>query len=245
MLSDEPPSLLALYSAKLLDALAQIPALYHELDVLISKKLAARNHVVEGEQCLPTAVQELLNRSLRLRDDVHSQRRQWRAGHAECEFSSNLHAAIASTQPYPCTTVIHFSSLPVANAFTLYNAIMMLISQFVISSNSLLSPYDINIVEEEAAITEIPYVVTEILKSIDYHLLFAHTAATSVSGASGIGNFYLLFPIRVAYRALLQSDCPQDISKRLWLEDVLRIIKNRAGPWMSNGRIFNPREQKI
>ena len=63
-----------------------------------------------------------------------------------------------------------------------------------------------------------------------------------MAGAYGPHNFYLLLPIRVAYRALARSESPKDVAKRLWLEDVLGIIKDRAGTWMSNDQIFGDRK---
>jgi hypothetical protein len=77
--------------------------------------------------------------------------------------------------------------------------------------------------------------------SIDCHFSFTDPAVASVSGISGPRNTYLILPLRIAHRALSQSESPEDVSRRLWLEDVMSIIRSRAMPWTSNEQIFGAR----
>jgi hypothetical protein len=100
----------------------------------------------------------------------------------------------------------------------------------------------INDTSTNLASEEISASTTEILKSIDYHFPFTQASATSIDGTSGPRNFCLLFPLRVAYQVLSQFNSPQDVLKREWLEDVLYIIRGRAGAWMSNDQIFDAKK---
>jgi hypothetical protein len=77
-----------------------------------------------------------------------------------------------------------------------------------------------------------------ILKSMDYHIPFAQSEATSTAEDSGPRNFDLLFTLRVAHKALSGSRSLQAMYQKLWLEDVFDMINDRAGPWASNHQIF-------
>ena len=117
MLNDDDQSFPSSALAYLLEALAQIPALYHEQDIIVSGLAAQvpdKAASSAGSFYASSPVRALLNRSLSLRNDVCSQRTQWIASHPGYAFSSTPCTAIPSTQPYPCTVVTHFSSLQVA-----------------------------------------------------------------------------------------------------------------------------------
>jgi hypothetical protein len=219
--------------ACLLDSLAQIPTLYHERDALVSRQSVKYSKVTGGAGGFDTSavIRELLDRSQILRCDIHLQRTQWETSSPE---------SIASTTPSLCNTATQFYSLQDANAFTLCNALLILVDQFIISLYDLLPTHDIDMAAKESASAHISTAVVAIVQSIDYHLPFTHPSTASIAGASGPSNFYLLFPIRVAHRILSQSESPKDVSTKLWLDDVLAVIKGRAGPWMSNEKIFTP-----
>lgn len=155
---------------------------------------------------------------------------RWKASHPQSEFPSLPQKIVPSKNPYPSMVVSHFSSIQVAGMFTLYQAVVILFNQFI----SSLSP-----LHEEAASEQIATSTTDILKSIDFHLSHAEASSSSAFGTSGLRNIYLLLPLRVAYRVLSQSNKAQDLSKKLWLEDVLHFISSRAGPWMSTKHIFD------
>jgi hypothetical protein len=229
----------------LLDALAQLSALYSEQDLIISGHGSHSPEMVAtsaDRPCCASAAQSLLDRSLHLLDDIRSQIAQWGASNTDSEFPSLPCNYIPSSQPCPCTVVTHFSTLHVANVVTFYNAVLILINQFVISMYKLLPVTVLSTVANGSASDQISVAVVDILKSIDYHIPYTQTTAISPEGASGPRNFYLLFPIRIAHRTLSQSKSPQDITQSLWLEDVLNSIVNRAGPWVSNKKIFGARE---
>ena len=230
--------------ACLLDGLAQLSTFYSEQDMIISGQSPHSPEMVgtsdDSPWCAPLA-QSLLDRSLGLLDDVRSQIAQWRASNTVSEVSSLPCNYIPSTQPYPCTVVTRFSTLAVANVVTFYNAVLILINQFVISMYKLVPLTALNNIGSSSASNQISIAVVDILKSIDYHIAYTQTTALSAEGSSGPRNFYLLFPIRIAHRALSQSKSPQDITRSLWLEDVLSFIVNRAGPWASNKKIFGAR----
>ncbi|KAH8199526.1 hypothetical protein TruAng_006277 [Truncatella angustata] len=214
--------------AYLLDALAQIPALYHEHDAILSRQSANLLGQTTSEinrREASTSVQALLGRSLSLRDDIHVQDAYWTASNPKFKLFSVSRAIETSTPPYPCKDKIHFSSLQAANVATLYDAVVILINQLVVSSLSLLPGSDVHVIVQAEASEQTSAAIIHIIKSVDFQL-------------SPPGNFYLLFPIRVAHRVLLQSQVPQDIAKRLWLEGVLCSIKERVGTWMSNDYIF-------
>jgi hypothetical protein len=194
------------------DALAQIPALYHERDAFEARQSVKSSTKETGstESLRPSAVvRALLDRSLRLREQICLQS-QWKLSHPDSDFPSIPCAAIPSKQPYPFTVVTHFSSLPMANVFTLYSSIIILINQFIISVYPFLPTCDVDIAAEESAAEQISAATIDIMKSIDYHLPFTESSATSVAGASGPRNLHLLFPMRVAHQVLARSESPQD-----------------------------------
>lgn len=229
---DQNPSTIAV--AYLWDSLAQIPELYHAKDAVQAFTDLTPSAGLATDDAsslhLLTKVQELLDRSLRIRDDISFQMMRWKAADPHSEFPTVPRALSLSKHPYPYAVVTHFSSMQAANTSTLYNAVVILINQYIISVCPLLT---------ESATEQISIATADILKSIDYHLSFTEISANRTLGSSGPRNVYLLFSLRVAYRVLSQSEGAQDIAKKLWLEDILRIINDRAGPWMSNRQIFS------
>lgn len=219
----------------LLDALAQIPTLYHERDIIVSarKELSALATSSE-ESPYSSRVRILLNRSLHILHDVRSKRTQWKYSHPNDDFPTLSHTNIPSSQPRPCTVVTHFSSLSAANASTLYSTVVILINQLLISMCQFLSLTEFDVL---SASGQISIAVIEILASIDYYLTSSNHTAMSAIGASS-SNFYL-FPVRVAYQALSQSASPEDVSRKVWLEDASVIIEGRMGPWASNKKLFH------
>jgi hypothetical protein len=144
--------------------------------------------------------------------------------------------------------VTHYSSLEAANMSTLHHALLVLINQVILSLYSLIPLSYLDLLTKAALSEQISAAVTEILKSIEYHLQFTEPSAksnrpaeSSLASASGPHNFCLLLPLRVACRALAPSESRDDIAKKVWLEDVLNIITFRAGTWMSNDQIFGAR----
>jgi hypothetical protein len=224
-----------------LDTLAQIPALYSERDTIASQlgTEAAPGPTNDASSLSsPSPARLLLNRSLRLLADIRSRRMQWKASHPESEFRTTPQTYIPLTRPCPCMVVTHFSSLHVANAFTFSNALVILLNKFVISMHELLPANDRGIFAAGPASEQILVAATDILESIDYHLQYTAPTTSNTLNGSGPRNFYLLFPMRIAYQALSQYELPQVVPMRLWLREVFHIIKGRAGPWASNDKIF-------
>jgi len=153
-------------------------------------------------------------------------------------ITHTITAAMPSKQPYPSDMITTFSSLEAANVYTLYNALLILINQFIITFYSLPSGCDTNTTAERSASEQISTATTNIVQSIHYHLTCRDPRNTATFAVSGHRNIYLLLPVRVAHRALSQMDTTQDASKRLWLEEVLDMVRGTGGPWMSNGHIF-------
>lgn len=145
----------------------------------------------------------------------------------------------------------HFSSLEAANVSTLHHAVVVLFNQLILALHSLVPLRVLDIPTKAAAYEQISASITEILKSIDYHLQFIapstdtrRSADSNLASASGPHNFCLLLPLRVVCRALARSDTSEDIAKKMWLEDVVDIIKIRYGTWMSNDEIFSARQKE-
>ncbi|KAF2666328.1 hypothetical protein BT63DRAFT_416715 [Microthyrium microscopicum] len=229
--------------AYLWDSLAQISALYQERDHLGSVPLSEVLPITmsdgnEQRQSWSKAHQTLLQKVTNFRDGMHLSRDLWKLSDPESEFLTTPSTAIPSAYPYPCTTVIHFTSLDFANVFTLYNALIILTNQLIVSIHRLTGTHNDDVSATVSALQEITDATMGIIQSVDYHLPFTESSTTVISGSSGPRNFHLLLPLRVAHRVLLQSECPHDVPKRLWLEDVQASIKSRAGPWMGNDRLF-------
>ncbi|KAH4181786.1 hypothetical protein HBI55_206810 [Parastagonospora nodorum] len=210
----------------LMDALAQISVLYHVRDKFVEGEATTDSG---GANAHLESIQALLDRALSIREDVSTQRNRWTAARQDSESLTIPCGAVPSTQPHPCSVVTQFSSLEAANASTFYNAVLIMINQFIVSVHALLPLHD----AQATALT--------LSSDIDYHLPFTDPAVASASGISGPRNIYLLLPLRIAHRALSQSESPEDVSRRLWLEDVMSVIRSRAMPWMSNEQIFGAR----
>lgn len=224
----------------LLDGLAQLPKLYNLQDTLVAampKDKAAHPDSVEPLGEAPSA-SLLLSTSLELLNDIQSKRALWMNIHPKSEFPSLPTASSSSSNSCPFSIVTHFSSLPVANAFTFYNCLIVLINRFIVSIHETYPPNSRDDLAKELALDQVCIASTNILRSIDYHLPYTLGGPASMAQGSGPRNFYLLLPMRVAYQALCESKAPDAVSKRLWLKDVFDIIKARAGPWASNEQIF-------
>ena len=219
----------------LLDALAQIPSLYHKLDAIVrdNKEACVSETSCEGSTH-PSRIRTLLNRSLRLLDDVRYTRTQWNCSHPVGGLPTLPFTNVSSLQPYPCAVVTHFSSLSAANAYTMCATIVILISQFVLTIYQLSPPTKL---EVSLAIDHISVAVMEILSSIDYYLTFANKTAITTVGACP-SSFYLL-PIRVTHQVLSLSKSPEDISRKIWLEDALLMIEGKRGAWTSNSKLLH------
>ncbi|KAH4215963.1 hypothetical protein HBI25_221940 [Parastagonospora nodorum] len=222
----------------LMDALAQISVLYHVRDKFVEGEATTDSG---GANAHLESIQALLDRALSIREDVSTQRNRWTAARQDSESLTIPCGAVPSTQPHPCSVVTQFSSLEAANASTFYNAVLIMINQFIVSVHALLPLHDAQATALTLSSEQISVAVTDILMSIDYHLPFTDPAVASASGTSGPRNIYLLLPLRIAHRALSQSESPEDVSRRLWLEDVMSVIRSRAMPWMSNEQIFGAR----
>jgi hypothetical protein len=228
----------ALVLSYLLDVLAQIPELYYEQDVLVlhRKQLSATN---SKEVSYLSRVRQLLDRTLNLLEYVRSKMRQWKSSHLDSIFTSLPCANILSSHPYPCMLVTHFASLADANVFNLYSSVVVLLSQLTLSLYKIIPFNELDMPEYDLVSDETSIAVLDILKSIDYFLTFSELTDPLKYGVSGQRSFYLLLPIRVAYRVLAQSTLPEHKSYRGWLEDVSSTIENGYGAWASNKNIFH------
>lgn len=224
----------------LLDALAQLPVLYSERDALVSvsKKQALEDPDRTSISYSAADVQSLLVSSLGLLDDIHAQRTRWMDLHPNSEFPSLPSADDYSTWPCPFPIVTHFSSLHLANAFAFYNCILILLHQFILSLYDLLPAEDRDALAGELATEQVSVAADEILRSIDYHLPFTIPGSGCRGHGAGSPNFYLVFPMRVAFKVISQFNTPDALSKKLWLKEIFDIIMGRAGPWASNKHIF-------
>lgn len=223
MLNEDQDPSSSLDFAYLLDVLAQLPSLYQESD-----KLASTQPPTDSTE---DNRDKLIGRSLHLRDDLCRFRSEWTVSHKEVDFSSISGEKIPSVEPYPFLVITQFSSLQAANSFTIYNALIILLNQFMISTFSLLPACEVEAVAGNLARKQLSAAIEEIIRSM-------HSQLSLTDHSSGSHNIYLLLPIRVAYQALLPSKSPQDVRKCRWLGSVLDFLKKGGGPWMSNGQIF-------
>jgi hypothetical protein len=222
----------------LLDVLAQIPKLYYEQDIIMSQYSLSSANSTE-EDSYSSGIQSLLNQPLELLGHIHSKMREWKSSHPN-SISSRLPCTnIPSSQPYPSTSVTYFSSINAANVSILYSSVVVLLNQLVFSLYQLLPLNNPNIDACRLASNQTSLAILDILKSIDYQLTFSEPAATFKSSVSSSRSFYLLLPIRIAHRVLAQSTLPENISQRIWLEDVSSFIEVKFGPWASNKNLID------
>lgn len=225
----------------LLDTLARLPALYEERDVLTSNWHTRTSEETPGicSSCPASDIASLLNKSRSFLNEIKASYAQWNARHpAEAYPSLPSSASGYSTHPCPFQTVTHFSSLHAANAFTFYHCILILLNQFILSIQHLLTEVDRDLHAETLASEAVYLSALDILRSVDYHLPFTMTASRSMTSDCGPRNFYLLFPLRVAFQALSKADGPGALPYMLWLRDIFAVIRERAMPWASNEYLF-------
>lgn len=224
----------------LLDALAQLPTLYQDLDALVSVSQTQATGDMNGAIISFSAsdIQPLLTNSLLLLADIRAQRTRWMDSHPKSEFPSLPTTHNYPIRPCPCPIVKHFLSLDVANAFSLYNSLVILINKFIIALYQLLPVEDRDSLAEKLASEQVCVAAMEILKGLDYHLTPDVPAPGSVIPGAGSLNLYLLFPIRVSFQVLSQSKSSSTLAQKLWLEDIFDLIKGKARPWVSNKNIF-------
>ncbi len=225
----------------LLDALAQLPSLYEERDALTSAWQIQTSAEADGilSPYPASSMRSRLSKSLCLLSEIEANRAQWAARHPDEAFSSLPSSASGdSAQPCPFQTVANFSSLQAANAFTFYHCILILVSQFILSVHHLLSQVDRDAFAEKQISEAVFHSALDILKSVDYHLTFTLTASRVMASNCGPRNFYLLFPLRVAFRALSDADVRTALPYMLWLRGIFAVIRERAMPWASNEHLF-------
>lgn len=123
-------------------------------------------------------------------------------------------------------TVLHYSSLTLANEITVYNAILLLFlrlgSQIIgpIFNTSILSfdlPVDLNYgpLLPPGLAPSAQAVATEVCRSVEYHLQDVQSSA---------GAFFLLFPLKVAYLAFDPAS-----REACWLKVVMSNIADMSG----------------
>jgi hypothetical protein len=222
----------------LIDALAHLSVLYHARDKVVEDQSAT---CFIGSNNHTGFAQALLDRSLNVREDICTQRDQVRAAHPKSDFLTIPDKHFPSSYPYPSSVVTHFCSLKAANASTFYSAVLIMVSQFIVSIYALLPAQDVGLAAVTPASDQISVAVEEILMSVDYHLLFADPSVAFASGTSDPRKIYLLLPLRIAHKVLSQSESLKDFPQRLWLEDVMSLVRSRAMPWLSNDQIFGTR----
>lgn len=224
----------------LLDALAQLPTLYQDLDALVSVFRTQATGDMDGAIISYSAsdIQPLLTSSLLLLADIQAQRTRWMDSHPNSEFPSLPTTHNYPIRACPCSIVKHFLSLDVANAFSLYNSLVILINKFIIALYQLLPIEDRDSLAEKLASEQVCFAAMEILKGLDYHLTPEVPAPGSVIPGAGSLNLYLLFPMRVSFQVLSQSKSSSTLAQKLWLEDIFDLIKGKARPWVSNRNIF-------
>jgi hypothetical protein len=204
-----------------MDALSHLPVLYH-----------ARDEVVEDQSatCLTDSnnhaelVRVVLDHSLNVREDICTQRDQRRAAHPNSDFLIIPDSHFPSSYPYLFSVVTCFCSL---EASTFYSVVLIMFSQFIVSVYALLPAQDVGLTGVSSASEQISVAVEEMLMSIDYHLPFTDPSVATALATSGSRSIYLLSPLRIAHKVLSQPESLQDVRRRLWLEDVMSLVRSR------------------
>ncbi|KAF2812158.1 uncharacterized protein BDZ99DRAFT_382807 [Mytilinidion resinicola] len=189
----------------LVDILADCPYLYMVKEEITSSggillELSAAQHIVNK-------VSEILKK-------LESWKIQWDSEHGNACFE------VAAPQTGPVyhnpdgetmsvwSTILHYESLSAANETTLYNAILILLLK--LAQDLLLFTDDPNFGGDLIA-SRMYAAGIEICRSVEYHLLHYQV---------GVGSFYVLFPLRMAWQAVGRSNS----CIGLWLEHLLQRI---------------------
>lgn len=118
------------------------------------------------------------------------------------------------------TSRLDYESLYHANSLTIYNATLILLLHFV-KDITLMSSSDVGDPRSMDLSTNLYVACLKICRSIEYHLQILH---------EGAGSFYLLFPLRMAYDTVRESNP----TVAAWIRDVLLGI--HEGQYGKSGR---------
>jgi hypothetical protein len=231
---DDPARLEIAY---LLDTMAQLTILFSDREKLFSLEPTPGNS--DGQNVLfsdMATIRSLLGKSLDILFDIQIRRTRWLESYHSTEYSCPPQSTAGSSQQPPVQEVTHFSSMHAANAFMLYNTVVILMHQFATSMYNQLPTAEHNLLIGDALSTKhISSAVEQILKGIDYHLIHSSEVPDSAT-------LYVLLPVRVAFRVLAQSTSAEDVSRRCWLADVFSMVEGKYRPWTSNKQLFNVSE---
>lgn len=220
--------------SNLLDTLAQISLLYHEQDAIIldtRKSSSTNDKLVFCTARIP----RLLDQVLVLLDQLASMITVWKASTPDSALTSIPCTMTVSLHPPPFVLVTKFSSVTAANIYSLYNSTVILLNQFALALYPVICMADIDMLEQSSFSDHLAVAILDTLKSMEYHLTTTEITRLEVSGPS---NQFLHLSIRVAHRAMAQSNLHEDIARRCWLEDVSSYIAAKGGPWTSNRYLF-------
>ena len=193
----------------LLDILADCPGLFIEKDGIDTG--------LSGQEA--NAGYQLLSEKARgLIEELAQWEKVWTAHHPEC-YHERLSPATTPTssalhgQVLPIwSTVLEYQSLYHAKAMTLYNTTRILLLKY---TQEVSLPKRELAGEEQVFSRDIFAAGMKICRSMDYYLDHIQ---------KGTGDFFLLFPLRMAFDAV--GPCNWEI--RAWLKNVLHLVS--SGP---------------
>lgn len=212
------------------DALAQLTTLYPERDRLAS--MSQTPQLVDTQSL--SSVQSLLVQTLDLLARLKDRRIQWLKARpfSEHAIPPGPHFESYSTQDYPFEETLRFSSAKAANSFIFQHTAIVLFHQFAVSVCELLpSSQQTEFKDGYLTAKHLSSAVAQILKSVDFH--FQSTNLDCKPNKNSDPS-YLLFPLRIAFKALEDSPLPEDQPRRLWLADAFAIAISRIQPWTTN-----------
>lgn len=213
---------------RLIDFLADCPALFIDRDRLFSDQCAAIEKT--------TGMIDVLNRAHDLLQQMEFWEKQWEREHpGYCyEVSTRLSIPNLTNPNYEeddvpaWSTVLDYITLDHANTMVVYNGALILLLNLV---QSILQKGDLPVASDNNMSTYLPKKMTtaglNICRSVEYHLQ---------SLRQGAGSFYLLFPLRMAYDAVGRDN--REIG--FWIQDILKQIQDgKTGRWAAAKYLLN------
>lgn len=206
----------------LMDILAELPALFIQCNkcIRLAKTKQPNTHV-----------SIIWSRAKQLQRKLQSWKTIWDDNHQNEVYEALPNTAIDSTQTVAWTTVYTFSCVELANTFTMYHTVVILLTGIPISLRtagleppcSICTTSDHSSANLSQSLIDIEISVQKISRSIEYYLQF-------VQPSQAPADFYLFFPLHVARRAATQLGLPSQLA---WLADAFETARSRypMGLW--------------
>ena len=207
----------------LMEILAVLPKLFLQCTECIRLAKTRRS----PQACVPM----LWSRITQLQQELQDWKAKWDRSHQSEIYEIAHITLIDPAEVITWTTVFHFNSVELANTFTMYHAVIILLTGIPKSlikaglgpPKSTCEPSNCDGVGVNPSIPSVVTSLQNICRSLGYYLLVVYPSQSPA-------DFYLFFPMHIARRTSNQLGyCPE----HAWLANAFKEMKSRfpTGLW--------------